>query len=71
MDLLSPKDVKTILGVSLPMVYKLAERGQLPCVRFGISNGTSGRKKLCLRFKKGDVLDFIENHYNGNGQPST
>ena len=33
MSLLVAKDVKKILRCSLPLVYKLAERGQLPCVR--------------------------------------
>ncbi|UCE55767.1 MAG: helix-turn-helix domain-containing protein [Desulfobacterales bacterium] len=66
MELLSPKDVKAILRVSLPMIYKLAERGKLPCVRFGLPDDDSKRVKLCLRFKKTDVLEFIERHYSGS-----
>jgi hypothetical protein len=65
MDLLSPKDVMGILRVSLPMVYKLADRGKLPCVRFGIPGSDNARQKMCLRFKRADVLAFIEAHYSG------
>lgn len=64
MELLTPKEVKAILRVSLAMVYKMAERGKLPCVRFGISERDSERQKMSLRFKKADVLAFIEAHYS-------
>jgi hypothetical protein len=33
-DLLDAKQVKKLLRVSLPLVYKMAERGQLPCIRW-------------------------------------
>jgi len=68
MKLLSPKEVQRILSCSLPLVYKLAERGKLPCVRFGIPDESRQRQKLCLRFKESDVLAFIEAHYS---RPST
>jgi len=57
--LLTAKDVKTLLRVSLPFVYKMAERGQIPCVRWECP-GNGKRDKTVVRFKKNDVLEFIE-----------
>ena len=62
LELLDAKEVKRILKVSLPFVYKLAERGQLPCVRIPCM-GNGERAKTVLRFKLSDVQAFIEQHY--------
>ena len=62
MELLDAKEVKRILKVSLPFVYKLAERGQLPCVRIPCM-GNGERAKTVLRFKLTDIQAFIERHY--------
>ena len=60
--LLDAKEVKRILRCSLPFVYKLAERGQLSCIRIACQTlGT--RKKELVRFKREDVSGFIESHY--------
>jgi len=61
-ELLDAKEVKRILKVSLPFVYKLAERGQLPCVRIPCM-GDGKRSKTVVRFKLADVQAFIEQHY--------
>ena len=58
--LLNAKDVKVILRCSLPLVYKLAG-DQIPCVRWKCPG--NGRPKSVLRFKKQDVLNFIEDNY--------
>ena len=62
MELLDAKEVKRILKVSLPFVYKLAERGQLPCVRIPCM-GDGDRARSVVRFKLSDVQAFIEQHY--------
>ena len=62
MELLDAKEVKRILKVSLPFVYKLAERGQLPCVRIPCMGGGK-RARTVIRFKLADVQSFIEQHY--------
>jgi len=59
--LLTAKDVKTLLKCSLPLVYKMADRGQLPCVRWDCQ-GNGNRSKTVVRFKKSAILDFIERH---------
>jgi len=58
-EILSPKQVKDLLKVSLPTVYRMAEKRVLPCIRWG--TGT----KQTLRFKQSDVFDFIEQNYTG------
>jgi hypothetical protein len=59
--LFDPKDVSRLLKVSLPYVYKLAERGLLPCVRWPAEGGGQ-RKRTVLRFTRDDVLTFITKH---------
>ena len=61
-ELLDPKDVRRILKVSLPYVYKLAERGQLACIRIACQ-GEGKRARSVLRFKLVDVQTFIEANY--------
>jgi predicted DNA-binding transcriptional regulator AlpA len=61
MELLTAKDVQKILRCSLPAVYKIAERKQIPSVRIPCPG--NGRPRKMLRFKASDVRDFIEQHY--------
>ena len=61
-ELLKAGEVKKILNCSLPWVYQAAKLGTLPCVRLP---SMDGRKTNLVRFKKSDVLAFIENHYTG------
>ena len=60
-DLLDAKQVKKLLRVSLPLVYKMAERGQLPCIRWECP-GEGARKKTVVRFELEAVRAFIERH---------
>jgi len=64
--LLDAKEVKKILRCSLPLIYKMADRGQIPCVRIPCT-GDKNPKRL-LRFKKADILGFIEKHYENGLQ---
>lgn len=61
--LLAAKEIKQILNCSLPLVYKMAERGQLPCVRWKCPAENGKRPKTMVRFKQSDVMEFIEKHY--------
>lgn len=63
MELLTAKDVKKIFRCSLPLVYKMAERGQLPCVRWKCPGDGEAKPKTMVRFKLDDVMSFIEKHY--------
>jgi excisionase family DNA binding protein len=64
--LLTAKDVKRVLNVALPTVYKMVERGQLPCIQWE-SNGPGS--KTTVRFRKQDILNFIESHIK-NHEPN-
>jgi len=61
--LLDAKEVKKILRCSLPLVYKLADRGQLPCVRWKCPGDGNSKPRSMVRFKQIDVMEFIEKHY--------
>jgi predicted DNA-binding transcriptional regulator AlpA len=60
-NLLKAKDVAQILCCSQALIYKMAERGQLPCVRWECpGNGT--KAKMMLRFEASAVQAFIKDH---------
>jgi len=61
--LLSPKKVKLILGCSLAHVYKLAQQNRLAHVRWECPGVGIKKPRTKVRFRKSDVLDFIEKHY--------
>ncbi|MBN1841500.1 MAG: helix-turn-helix domain-containing protein [Deltaproteobacteria bacterium] len=63
MELLDAKDVRRVLKVSLPLVYKLAEQGRLPCVRIPCPGKGTERTRTIVRFKPEDVFSFVEKHY--------
>lgn len=62
-ELIRPKDVQKIFRCSLPYVYKLASDGRLRHVRIPAADEPGKeRKRVCnvIRFRKRDVLDFID-----------
>ena len=63
-ELLTPRETRQILKVSLSLVYRWAETGVLPAVRIPCAAGPkSKRHKALVRFKQEDVWTFIEKHY--------
>ena len=63
--LLNAMDAKKLLKCSLPLVYKMADRGQLPCVRWECPGKGRKRSRTIVRFKLSDILNFIEKNYTG------
>ncbi|RJQ53552.1 MAG: DNA-binding protein [Desulfobacteraceae bacterium] len=63
MELLDAKEVRRILKCSLPLVYKMAERGQIPCVRWNCPGEGTERPRTMVRFRKEDIFAFIEKNY--------
>ena len=61
--LLNADDVSKILRCSVPHVYKMASRGQLPCIRWDCPGNGEKRPRSVVRFKIEDVLRFMEDHY--------
>jgi hypothetical protein len=52
-----------MLKCSLAYVYKLYDRGHLPAVVFpNLGDGTE-RPRSMIRFKRSDVVKFVEGHY--------
>jgi excisionase family DNA binding protein len=49
---ISPKELKDVLGISLPTVYRLIESRKLPFFKIGKS----------LRFLREDIIDYLETH---------
>jgi len=49
---ISPKELKEVLGISLPTIYRLIDSRKLPAFKIGNS----------LRFLREDVLAYLESH---------
>jgi len=49
---LSPNELKEILGISLPTIYRLIDSRKLPAFKIGSS----------LRFHKDDVIQFLKSN---------
>jgi len=61
--LLDASEVRRLLKCSLPLIYKMAERGQIPCVRWECLGKGKEKPRTTVRFKREDVFNFIEKHY--------
>ena len=61
--LMKPKEVGRLLNCSLPWVYKAAGQGLIPCIRIPCSGEGGAKPRFLVRFRRKDVFDFIENHY--------
>ena len=64
-ELLTAKEVKHMLNVSLPLVYKLADQRRIPCIRIPCPGNGTEKPRTLVRFELKDVLDFIEKHRQG------
>ena len=64
MELLTAQDVSKLFKCSRAHIYGMAAREQIPCVRWQCPTNT-GKKKETVRFKKSDVIEFLERNYNG------
>jgi len=63
--LLDAKQVQKILRVSLPLIYKMADRGQLPCIRWECPGEGKIKPRTTVKFKLEDIMAFIEKHHRG------
>lgn len=60
--LLKASDVARILGCSRALVYRLAERGQLPCVRWECPGKGTKKPRSLVRFELERIREFVEDH---------
>lgn len=65
-DLMNAHELQRLLKCSLPLIYKMAERGQIPCVRWECPGEGGKKPRFMVRFKRQDVFNFIESHYQTN-----
>ena len=62
-NLLNAKEVSKILKVSVPLIYRMAGRGQLPCVRWACPGEGTEKPRTTVKFLKKDIINFIQGHY--------
>ncbi len=67
-ELLTPKDVQRVLKVSLALVYRMADRGQIPCVRWECPGEGTEKPRSMVRFRQEDIRAFIEKQFSGSGR---
>ena len=63
LELLNAQEVARIFRCSRALVYRMADRKQLPCIRWECP-GMGKKKRETVRFKKSDVIAFVEKHEN-------
>ncbi len=69
--LLDARQVSKILRCSAPLVYKMAERGQLACIRWEAPGEGTKKPRTTVRFQLEDIRSFIERNYQrGMKRPS-
>ena len=62
--LLDAKQVSKMLRCSLPLIYKMANRGQLACVRWECPGEGKEKPRTMVRFRQNDVMEFVKKHYS-------
>ena len=63
--LLTAAEVKRLLKCSTALIYKMAERRQIPCVRWECPGEGTEKPRTTVRFRREDIVGFIEKHYDG------
>ncbi|MFC1866566.1 helix-turn-helix domain-containing protein [Thermodesulfobacteriota bacterium] len=61
--LLDAREVKRLLRCSLPLVYKMADQGRIPCIRWECPGEGKKKSRTMVRFKLQDILGFINANY--------
>lgn len=62
MELLTAKQTAKLLNCSVPLIYKMAERQQIPCIRWDCPGDGEKKPRSMVRFKMEAVMGFIEEH---------
>jgi hypothetical protein len=65
-EILKPSEAAKLGRWSVPFSYKLAAAGRIPCIRIDATspeNPNPKKKQSLVRFKKSDVIAFIEENY--------
>jgi Helix-turn-helix domain len=62
MELLTAKQTARLLNCSVPLIYKMAGRKQIPCVRWQCPGDGDKKPRTMVRFKLMDIQEFIDKH---------
>lgn len=62
-NLLDARQVSKILRCSAPLVYKMADRGQLACIRWEAPGEGTQKPRTTVRFRFEDIRSFIDRNY--------
>lgn len=62
MELLTAKQTARLLNCSAPLIYKMAGRKQIPCIRWECPGNGDKKSRSMVRFQLADIQDFIEKH---------
>jgi hypothetical protein len=54
--------VARILGCCNAQVYRMAERGQLPCIRWECPGSGTEKPRAALRFEPEQIREWIKRH---------
>ena len=60
--LLTARQTAKLLNVSVPLIYKMADRGQLPCICWPCPGHGEKRARNTVRFDLDEIKAFIEKH---------
>jgi len=63
-NLLDARQVSKILRCSAPLVYKMAERGQLACIRWEAPGEGTQKPRTTVRFRLEDIRSFIDRNHH-------
>lgn len=61
-ELMRPAEVQRFLRISRALVYRWASDGTIPAVRIPMHTKNGAYSKDLVRFRRADVLAFIERH---------
>ena len=64
-NLLTARQVSKLLSVSIPLVYKMVGRGQLPSICWDCPGEGKKRARNTVRFDFNEILEFINKHRKG------
>lgn len=70
-NLLDARQVAKILRCSVPLIYKMTDRQQIPCIRWEAPGKGKQKPRTTVRFRFEDIRAFIDKNYqSGTKRPS-
>ena len=64
-NLFTARQIAKLLNVSVPLIYRMADREQLPCICWPCPGHGEKRARNTVRFDLSEILEFINKHRKG------